>query len=263
MDEKKVSQIKERLKDKETQELIEIWVDNDRDEYIDETFKAIEIIMAERNQVLPPQLSPISEDDTQPLPRSIKEQAATNLQRHGLPLDLLQDGETLAKVFLEECQEEREQRGFVPFTSVIAYLYAFIVTGSTSREAGPMLYEELHSETIWKSGPLLADICAAQAMVLRRITSWQDKEASHLVCDHCSCSIPKVSGRIDAYAVFKRDGEEKQKPRVQRLYCLPCYLEYVGVANGECPQPYEASKVALQYIAEQGPDEDRNKPTKA
>lgn len=50
-----IEQITENLRKKETEELVEIWKENDRNQYSDEAFEAIRQILAERGQTIPPQ----------------------------------------------------------------------------------------------------------------------------------------------------------------------------------------------------------------
>jgi hypothetical protein len=55
MDTKRVAELKDSLGNKDTQELIRIWSENDRQSYADEAFEAIRLILKERNVGLPEQ----------------------------------------------------------------------------------------------------------------------------------------------------------------------------------------------------------------
>lgn len=55
METKRIADLKDSLGNKDTQELIRIWSENDRQSYADEAFEAIKLIMQERNVALPEQ----------------------------------------------------------------------------------------------------------------------------------------------------------------------------------------------------------------
>lgn len=55
METKRTAELKDSLGNKDTQELIRIWTENDRQSYDDEAFEAIRLIMQERNVELPEQ----------------------------------------------------------------------------------------------------------------------------------------------------------------------------------------------------------------
>lgn len=55
MDTKRIQELKSSLDAKETQELLTLWVSNDRETYCDEAFAAIEAILSSRNVEMPEQ----------------------------------------------------------------------------------------------------------------------------------------------------------------------------------------------------------------
>lgn len=62
MDNKLIDSIKKNLESKTTDELLEIWIENDRVEWSDEAFQAIKQILNKRDQVLPKQ-NPVRESE--------------------------------------------------------------------------------------------------------------------------------------------------------------------------------------------------------
>ncbi len=53
--EKRVAEIRRILEARETEDLLEIWITNDREEWTDEAFSAIQIILLDRLGEIPPQ----------------------------------------------------------------------------------------------------------------------------------------------------------------------------------------------------------------
>jgi hypothetical protein len=62
MDEKWVSEIHKKMEQKTTEELLEVWVQNDRGEWTDEAFEAVSRILGERGEPLPPQQESIDRE---------------------------------------------------------------------------------------------------------------------------------------------------------------------------------------------------------
>lgn len=56
-----VEHMRDFMASKSTEELVQIWVENDRTKYVEETFEAIHQILEERGETIPPQL-PIREE---------------------------------------------------------------------------------------------------------------------------------------------------------------------------------------------------------
>lgn len=56
MDMSRVRGIRRNMEAKSTEELIQIWRENDRTQYVEEAFEAIRLLLVERGEVIPPQL---------------------------------------------------------------------------------------------------------------------------------------------------------------------------------------------------------------
>ena len=173
--------------------------------------------------------------------RSQRKDAASKLKKIGLDPKLVNDGQVLAKTFLERDKDK-------PFWSPMDLAYvlpAFVIVGPTASAAGRKLWELLRA--ISHTGNWLS-FRTIDAQVLRRVGGWQDPEPSALACDHCSRNIPRVAGQIDAYAITNELTANTNSGAVRRLYCLPCYFEYEVTCSGNTPSCLEAHKQAKKYI---------------
>ncbi len=61
MDVRRVEELKENLKSRDTSELLEIWKSNDREMYVEEAFEAVKLLLEERGVPVPEQSEDIAE----------------------------------------------------------------------------------------------------------------------------------------------------------------------------------------------------------
>ena len=62
MDKELAEQIKENINKESTDELLRIWIENDRKEWTDETFDVIKQVLIQRGEKIPEQKKPLKED---------------------------------------------------------------------------------------------------------------------------------------------------------------------------------------------------------